>query len=162
MADSDSDEVIDAMIAETRAAKLRETSATLRSADDIPMFMQGLTPGAMDNETIAALSALKYDGMTPEQIAEQLKTEGNEHFRKGTPKDLKEAMSLYTEGLEQHSSDATLNAVLLSNRAAVHLKQRNYPGALATAGYVLPGVAAFHVVVKGSKFARDFAASPMA
>jgi len=45
------------------------------------------------------------------------KDEGNDLFKK---KKYREAISEYTQGIKQNSSDVTMNAVLFCNRATAH------------------------------------------
>ncbi|KAI8825649.1 uncharacterized protein EV422DRAFT_135244 [Fimicolochytrium jonesii] len=91
-----------------------------------PLFMKTM-PTEKDleeNETLAAIHSLIYDG-TPEEIAMNFKNQGNESFKAGK-REYKHAINYYTKGLEQKADNAELNATLYSNRAAVNLELGNY------------------------------------
>ena len=56
---------------------------------------------------------------------------------------VEKAVDLYTEGLDERSTDATLNAALLANRCAAHTMLHNHGKALAdaVAALAIPGLA---------------------
>ena len=85
-----------------------------------------------DDDFLAALEALKT---TPEERAERCKVKGNKAMTdKSGGKPAKEAaVRAYTEGLDERATDETLNATLLSNRAAAHVALKNWGKALADA-----------------------------
>ncbi|TPX72699.1 hypothetical protein SpCBS45565_g00019 [Spizellomyces sp. 'palustris'] len=91
-----------------------------------PLFMKTMpTEQEMEeNETLAALHSLIYDG-TPEEIATNFKNQGNDCFQGGRSQ-YKHAISYYTKALDQKADDAKLNATIYANRAAVNLELGNY------------------------------------
>jgi len=96
-----------------------------------PLFMTAL-PEADHPEVgvLDALSSLIYDDKTPEQLAEHFKNQGNEMVKAG-PKYYKDALTYYTQALDQKSSLALNNSIYYSNRAAVHLMLRDYNATVA-------------------------------
>ncbi|KAJ3147168.1 hypothetical protein HDU89_005765 [Geranomyces variabilis] len=91
-----------------------------------PLFMKTM-PSEKDieeNETLAAIHSLIYDG-TPVEIATNFKNQGNEAFQEGK-RGFKHAINYYTKGLDQKADDPKLNAILYTNRAAVHLELGNF------------------------------------
>ncbi|KAI8906522.1 hypothetical protein DFJ77DRAFT_484370 [Powellomyces hirtus] len=99
-----------------------------------PLFMKTM-PTEKDieeNETLAAIHSLIYDG-TPEEIATNFKNQGNEAFQAG-PREFKHAINYYTKGLEQKADSPKLNAILYANRAAVNLELGNYRKVLNDCG----------------------------
>eukprot|EP00900_Chrysochromulina_parva_P013436 jgi/Chrpa1/22093/Chrysochromulina_OHIO_Genome00009484-RA len=90
-------------------------------------------------EFLAALESLRT---TPEERAERCRAKGNEalkHKKAGIEK----AVDLYTEGLDERCTDATLHAALLANRCAAHTMLHNHGKALAdaSAALAIPGLA---------------------
>ncbi|KAJ3171625.1 Tetratricopeptide repeat protein 4 [Geranomyces variabilis] len=91
-----------------------------------PLFMKTM-PSERDieeNETLAAIHSLIYDG-TPVEIATNFKNQGNEAFQEGK-RGFKHAINYYTKGLDQKADDPKLNAILHTNRAAVNLELGNF------------------------------------
>ncbi|KAJ3069057.1 hypothetical protein HDU98_007852 [Podochytrium sp. JEL0797] len=88
-----------------------------------PLFMQSMDD-ATDNDTLAAIQSLIYDG-TPEEMALNFKEQGNEAFQAGKSQ-YQSAVEFYSKGIAAKSSDAELNSVLHSNRAAVNLELGNF------------------------------------
>eukprot|EP00842_Homolaphlyctis_polyrhiza_P002085 jgi/Hompol1/2878/HPOL_003054-RA len=91
-----------------------------------PLFMQH-TPTEREmeeNETLAALQSLTFDGL-PEEVAENFKNQGNDAFRAG-PKSYNDAIAFYTKGIAAKANDDKLNSILYSNRAAVNLELSNF------------------------------------
>ncbi|TRY50764.1 TPR repeat-containing protein [Cryptosporidium tyzzeri] len=92
--------------------------------EEFPLFMgeDVLDP---NNPHIQALQALVYDDETPESLAEQFRTVGNEYFQDGKVR-YKDAIIAYTKGIEQKSTDKETNSLLYSNRAHVYLLLKRY------------------------------------
>ncbi|KAI9312980.1 hypothetical protein BX666DRAFT_2030864 [Dichotomocladium elegans] len=88
----------------------------------VPLFMSKLPDE--ENETLAALQSLMYDG-TPEEIAENFKNQGNECFKEGKLK-YKDAINFYTRALDTDCKDNKIREACLANRAAVNLELGNY------------------------------------
>ncbi|XP_074077452.1 tetratricopeptide repeat protein 4 isoform X2 [Macrotis lagotis] len=81
-----------------------------------------------ENPDLACLQSLIFDDERPlEEQAKTYKDEGNDYFK---DKDYKRAVASYTEGLRKKCSDPTLNAVLLTNRAAAQFYLGNLRSAL--------------------------------
>ncbi|CUV07033.1 unnamed protein product [Cryptosporidium hominis] len=92
--------------------------------EEFPLFMgeDVLDP---NNPHIQALQALVYDDETPESLARQFRTVGNEYFQDGKVR-YKDAIIAYTKGIEQKSTDKETNSLLYSNRAHVYLLLKRY------------------------------------
>ncbi|XP_044530731.1 tetratricopeptide repeat protein 4 [Gracilinanus agilis] len=98
--------------------------------DKIPMFMKKAPTEINPQETpeLACLQSIIFDDeRSPEEQAKTYKDEGNDYFK---DKDYKKAVVSYTEGLKKKCSDADLNAVLLTNRAAAQFHLGNLRSAL--------------------------------
>lgn len=98
--------------------------------DNVPLFMrdlpgedeaeQGKGKGNADETSSVALEALKslvYDG-TPDEVAENLKGQGNEYF---ASKRYREAIGFYTQAIEAYPTDQKLLESCYLNRAACNL-----------------------------------------
>ncbi|KAJ8376389.1 hypothetical protein SKAU_G00069690 [Synaphobranchus kaupii] len=98
--------------------------------DKVPMFMK-TAPEVIDPQKHPELACLQSiihgDDGTPEEKAKAFKDEGNEYFKE---KNYKKAIVTYTEGLKKKCSDADLNAVLHTNRAAAQFHLGNMRSAL--------------------------------
>ncbi|OII73930.1 TPR domain-containing protein [Cryptosporidium ubiquitum] len=92
--------------------------------EEFPLFMgeDVLDP---NNPHIQALQALVYDDETPESLARQFRTVGNEYFQDGKVR-YKDAIIAYTKGIEQKSADKETNSLLYSNRAHIYLLLKRY------------------------------------
>ncbi|CAO3627502.1 unnamed protein product [Cunninghamella echinulata] len=88
----------------------------------IPLFMSDLPEE--ENDTLAALQALAYDG-TPEEIAENFKNQGNNCFKAGKAK-YPDAITFYTRAIDTDCSDKKLIEACYANRAACNLELGNY------------------------------------
>ncbi|KAI8084488.1 uncharacterized protein BX664DRAFT_387222 [Halteromyces radiatus] len=88
----------------------------------VPLFMSQLPEE--ENETLAALQSLVYDG-TPEEIAENFKNQGNDCFKAGKFK-YKDAIGFYTRALDTECKDMKIMEACYANRAAVNLELGNY------------------------------------
>lgn len=93
-----------------------------------PFFMTSLTEDAENKDIISALNSLQWDG-TPDEVAENFKAQGNACFRQGK-RQFKDAIVFYTKGIQSKCRNESLNSVLFSNRAAVHLELGNYGSCL--------------------------------
>ncbi|KAH8556912.1 hypothetical protein BGW37DRAFT_29977 [Umbelopsis sp. PMI_123] len=89
---------------------------------EVPLFMKELP--AEENDTLAALQSLVYDG-TPEEIAENFKNQGNEAYGRGRA-GYADAIKFYTQALDVECEDKKLNEACYANRAAVNLELQNY------------------------------------
>jgi len=114
----------------------------LHEGPELPLFAD--SSDEVDPRLVEALSALKYDGEEPEDLAEQAKVDGNKNFKTASSRKRKmyyrEAVKHYTEGclhclkaLEKTDLTAEkiqeiheLFSALLSNRAACNLVLKNY------------------------------------
>ncbi|KAK9171309.1 TPR repeat-containing protein [Cryptosporidium meleagridis] len=92
--------------------------------EEFPLFM-GEDVLDLNNPHIQALQALVYDDETPESLARQFRTVGNEYFQDGNVR-YKDAIIAYTKGIEQKSTDKETNSLLYSNRAHVYLLLKRY------------------------------------
>ncbi|KAJ3415908.1 Tetratricopeptide repeat protein 4 [Chytridiales sp. JEL 0842] len=106
-------------------SKVTDPDELLKEMQKMPLFMNSLSMDAMeDNDTLAALQSLVYDG-PPEEVAMNFKNQGNDSFKDG-PKFYQTAIEYYTKGIAIKAEDNDLNSTLYSNRAAVNLKLGNY------------------------------------
>lgn len=81
-----------------------------------------------ENPDLACLQSIIFDDeRSPEEQAKTYKDEGNDYFKE---KDYKKAVVSYTEGLKKKCTDADLNAVLYTNRAAAQYYLGNFRSAL--------------------------------
>lgn len=82
---------------------------------------------------VEAMRQLKYgeDCNTPEELAKQYKTDGNELFKQ---KKFSEAIASYTKGLDYLDKEldetAELKSTLFSNRAACYVMMKKYQNAV--------------------------------
>jgi tetratricopeptide (TPR) repeat protein len=100
--------------------------------DSTPLFMNSISPTDVeDNDALQALQSLIYSD-NPTETATNFKNQGNEWFAQlpASKKNFKETLTYYTRGLAAACPDTALNALLYSNRAAVHLRLENYGSAL--------------------------------
>lgn len=93
-----------------------------------PLFMSDLTVNPEENPVLSSLQNLLYDG-TPEEVANDLKLQGNKHMALKTKKGYEEAVRFYSQGMVPECPD-TVRAVLLGNRAQAQLELRNWGHAL--------------------------------
>lgn len=84
-------------------------------------------------EAVGALSHLLFDDDTPEEIAEDLREQGNTLFKHGSRPSYIRAVTKYSEALNVHCDNAEVKSAAYANRAAAHLKLKNYGKALADA-----------------------------
>ncbi|CAG8616919.1 118_t:CDS:2 [Paraglomus brasilianum] len=91
-----------------------------REFNKIPLFMTELPEE--DNDTLAALQSLIYDGPA-EEVAENFKNQGNEAFKSGR-EHYQDANTYYTKALEAQCNDMKLIEIIYVNRAAVNLELR--------------------------------------
>ncbi|XP_062854149.1 tetratricopeptide repeat protein 4 [Trichomycterus rosablanca] len=98
--------------------------------DKIPMFMKS-APEEIDpvkHPDLACIQSIIHDDdRPPEEQARSLKDEGNEYFKE---KNYEKAVLSYTAGLKKNCTDADLNAVLHTNRAAAQFHLGNMRSAL--------------------------------
>lgn len=90
-----------------------------RPIETFPLFMSDLPENAASNVPLQAIQALLYEG-TPSEQALNFKHQGNECFALGTA-GCADALQFYTRGLEVGCGDASIEATLYLNRAAVYL-----------------------------------------
>ncbi|KAA1465977.1 TPR-like protein [Dentipellis sp. KUC8613] len=103
-----------------------DADAKLEKAfNTIPLFMQSL-PEDDDNDAIAALQSLAYEG-TPDEIAQNFKEQGNEYYK---GRRWREALGFYTQGVDAKPTDPALQEALLCNRAACNIELKNYGSVL--------------------------------
>ncbi|KEI37489.1 uncharacterized protein L969DRAFT_18972 [Mixia osmundae IAM 14324] len=98
----------------------------LSSFDDVPLFMRDLPASEAEkpsNTTLDALQTLLYDG-TPDEIAQNLKSQGNEYYN---GRRYKEALGFYTQAIDETGKEIApqVKRALLSNRSACHLELEN-------------------------------------
>ena len=138
-------------------AKRAEIMKEVPDVEEMPIFMKSLDPKSLTPkaaETLEALSLLRYEGMNAHEIAEELKKQGNEVFRKAkTQGELKTALAMYDDAVAQESGNAKANSIYHSNRAAVLLRLKRYQGAIDACLAALennPGnIKAFYRATKG-------------
>ena len=100
----------------------------------MPLFMDEITEkDVLENEQCAGLSAMIYDGVPPEEIAEGRKKVGNQAITRALTPDqvnpqnhARAAIYAYTEGLDAECSDSKLNAQLYANRSMANFLLGNY------------------------------------
>lgn len=101
--------------------------------EDLPAVFWDEMPANKNNADLAAINAL-IEEQTPEERAESHKNQGNEALKTGLKHRKKfyfrEATIAYTKGLDACCGNDIINAVLLSNRAQVHLILGNDRNAL--------------------------------
>jgi tetratricopeptide (TPR) repeat protein len=86
------------------------------------------------SDALGALSHLLYDDETPQEIAEDLREQGNTMFKHNTVEAFRRAMGKYTEAINlKGDTDPDVTAAAYSNRAAAHLKLGNVGKALQDA-----------------------------
>ncbi|KAJ1852802.1 HSP70/90 co-chaperone [Coemansia sp. RSA 2703] len=104
----------------SHADNLDDLVQKLRST---PLFMTDLDDAGEDNPAVEALKTLAYDE-PPEEMAQNLKTEGNDQFKL---RNYREAVKFYTRALEYDGHEnRALKVSLLTNRAAANLELQNY------------------------------------
>ncbi|CAG8565812.1 5008_t:CDS:2 [Scutellospora calospora] len=94
----------------------------LKQMNKVPLFMTDLPEE--ENDALAAIQSLLYEG-TPEEVAENFKTQGNECFKTGKSQ-YQDAINFYTKALDVNCQDNKINEACLTNRAAVNLELQNY------------------------------------
>ncbi|KXS20440.1 hypothetical protein M427DRAFT_41229 [Gonapodya prolifera JEL478] len=92
-----------------------------------PFFMTHLPSDTKSNSYVTALQEVLYDG-TPDEIATNFKTQGNEAYRAGRSS-YPDAITFYSKGIAASPTDSSLLSVLYANRAAVHLELGNHRSA---------------------------------
>ncbi|KAJ2336527.1 HSP70/90 co-chaperone [Coemansia sp. RSA 2681] len=98
------------------------TQKLLEDLSKIPLFMSHLPEEGEENIAVEALKSLASDE-PPLEVATNLKTEGNDCFKRGQ---YAEAAQYYTKALEYDHDDKSLKVTLLINRAAANLELQNY------------------------------------
>ncbi|KAJ1895866.1 HSP70/90 co-chaperone [Kickxella alabastrina] len=108
----------------SHAESLDSIMEKLRST---PLFMTDLADAGEGNDAVEALKSLAYDE-PPEEMATNLKNEGNDCFK---CKNFKDAVQYYTRALDYDGHDnRDLKVSLLTNRAAANLELQNYGRAI--------------------------------
>mmetsp|Transcript_68366 Transcript_68366/g.79604 ORF Transcript_68366/g.79604 Transcript_68366/m.79604 type:complete len:394 (+) Transcript_68366:41-1222(+) len=100
----------------------------------MPLFMENITEDDVEkNENCAALASIVYDGVPPEEIAENRKVQGNKAIAMALdPNQVNQenlaraAYHCYTEGLMAQCNNHALNAQLYANRSLAHFIMQNY------------------------------------
>lgn len=105
----------------------------LQEMNDVPLFMKDLPQDVEDNQALAALQALAYEG-SPREIAGNFKAQGNDWYKEGKYSD---ALEFYNKALAQDFEDEPLTLSLYLNRAACHLALKNYRKTLNDCSRVL-------------------------
>lgn len=98
----------------------------------VPKIAEGDTAEHLP-EAIGALSHLLYDEETPQEIAENLRDQGNTLFKRGTKDFYKLAIQKYTEAIGVNCDMPDVIVPAFANRSAAHLKLKNYGKALQDA-----------------------------
>ncbi|KAJ2745755.1 HSP70/90 co-chaperone [Coemansia sp. BCRC 34301] len=98
------------------------TQKLLEDLEKIPLFMNHLPDVGEENLAVEALKSLASDE-PPLEVATNLKTEGNDCFKRGR---YAEAAQYYSKALEYDHDDKSLKVALLINRAAANLELQNY------------------------------------
>jgi len=135
---------IDKQVAEKgwSAEERRAYLDSLSEGPELPLFADSATD--LDPRLVEALAYLKYEGETPEDLADGCKHSGNKNFKVAVARKRKmyyrEALKHYSEGClhalkSQEKTDRPpevvqqmneLFSTLLSNRAACNLALKNY------------------------------------
>jgi Cns1/TTC4 Wheel domain len=91
--------------------------------------------GSAENlsDALGALSHLIYDNESPEEVADELRDQGNGYFKRGGRDYLKLAIAKYSEAIAINCTVPETNAAAYSNRAAAQLKLKNFGKALEDA-----------------------------
>jgi hypothetical protein len=121
--DEFTDEMLEAML---KGMDLTWNSDDDEELDSIPLFMDELPQGS-DNDAAEALKAILAEQTS---TASELKDQGNLALQKGG-NHYKVAILRYTEALGCKEPDAILNSAIFSNRAHVHMLNRNWGRALS-------------------------------
>lgn len=102
----------------------------IRQLNKMPLFMTELDETGEDdkspNEALDAIRALQYEGPA-EEVANNFKMQGNEHFR---AKHYKDARIFYTKALAVKELDREIMLQCLGNRAQCNLELGNYGKAI--------------------------------
>lgn len=120
--DSVEDEDTTLFDAFTKNSTVKTDEEYFKEWDETPLFMQQLPQDPQSNQTLSALSALLYDGTSLEQSI-NFKNQGNQSFKQNQFKD---ALAFYQKSLDCKSMDLKLDSIILSNRAKVHFRMKNY------------------------------------
>eukprot|EP01063_Lacrimia_lanifica_P013352 TRINITY_DN1999_c0_g4_i1.p2 TRINITY_DN1999_c0_g4~~TRINITY_DN1999_c0_g4_i1.p2 ORF type:complete len:403 (+),score=203.78 TRINITY_DN1999_c0_g4_i1:53-1261(+) len=103
---------------------------------ELPMFMDEndeLDPEK--NDMVAALQDIMYNDISPEELAEKCKSNGNQAMKQaavskggtaGPKGSYRTALSWYTEGIDAKTSDKKVLGALYANRAQAQLELENY------------------------------------
>jgi tetratricopeptide (TPR) repeat protein len=106
---------------------------------DCPLFAPdaSLVPNLAEGDTaenlpeaVGALAHLLYDEDTPDEIAEDLREQGNTLFKHGHRNSYIRAVAKYTEALQVPCNSVGIRSAAFANRAAAQLKLKNYGKAL--------------------------------
>lgn len=111
---------------------IKDSQNALEELMQHPFFMQEIPADPEANPALRALQAMMFDGRTPEDIARHFKNEGNKVYAMGAAR-YKDAIIMYTQGIDAESADLATNVALYANRAAVHLALENYASAVTDA-----------------------------
>uniref|UniRef100_A0A7S2X907 Cns1/TTC4 wheel domain-containing protein n=1 Tax=Lotharella oceanica TaxID=641309 RepID=A0A7S2X907_9EUKA len=92
--------------------------------NNIPLFSKARPSKDKQGDAWKMVEAIEAN-QDPKVKATELKNNGNECFKAG-PKRWKDAITFYTQAIDEECGDARLDSVCLSNRALIHMKQKNY------------------------------------
>jgi hypothetical protein len=84
-------------------------------------------------DALGALSHLLYDKESPEEVAEELRDQGNRYFKRGSPEYYRLAIAKYSEAVTVQDAAPEVTAAAFANRAAAQLKLKNFGRALEDA-----------------------------
>ena len=104
----------------------------------MPIFMENITEkDVLENSDVACLSNILHEETNPIELANRLKSSGNNNLKLSLQTNNKHlissAIEFYTQALEVRCDDVLLNSVLYSNRSQAHLFRENFGCALADA-----------------------------
>jgi len=118
------DEIWRKAMERAKQEKERPDYVDTHEEDNIPLFMDKIPENIEGNDTLLALQDLVHD-QTPNEKAEYYKNLGNQEVKRGKYY-YREAIDLYTQGIDQNAPEKQINSILYSNRAQINLFLENY------------------------------------
>ena len=118
--------------ATARVTKVGEDDDSDSDDDLHPLFWTDLPKGEEGKDMMESLSKMIHEGKTPSELALHFKELGNENYVKGTPLGYSDALEFYKQALDWSKkckgtpADRACYASILSNRAAINLKKKNF------------------------------------